>query len=107
MAELIAFAGTSGLDALVETHSAAEVAAAVDAGAQVVGVNARDLDTLAIDRHRAWELLAMIPPSLAAVAESGMTGSDDVIAAARAGADAVLIGSALVAHGDPERRVQG
>ena len=100
--QLLRFAGEIGLAALVEAHSATEVAIALDAGAQIIGVNARDLDTFAIDRAAAWRLLALVPPGLLAVAESGMATGDDVEAAAASGADAVLIGSALAASGDPE-----
>ena len=100
--QLLQFAGEIGLAALVETHSATEVSIALDAGAQIIGVNARDLDTFAIDRAAAWQLLALVPPGLVAVAESGMATGDDVEAAAASGADAVLIGSALAASGDPE-----
>ncbi len=91
---------------LVEAHDAEEVAIALDAGAEVVGVNARDLDTLAIDCARAWRLIEMIPPAIVAVAESGMGSGDDVALAAAAGADAVLIGSALVAGGNAESAVR-
>ncbi len=101
LAHLIAFSSSIGLATLVEAHSAGEIAVAVDAGAKVVGVNSRDLDTLVIDRATAWKLIALVPPDRIAVAESGMATAADVAAAADAGADAVLIGSALVASGDP------
>ncbi len=93
------------LDALVETHSAEEIDRAATAGARIIGVNARDLDDFTIDRETAWRLLASIPPGVVAVAESGMATAADVEAAAAAGADAVLIGSALAAHRSPETAV--
>lgn len=91
-----------GLDVLVETHTADEISRAIDAGATVIGVNARDLDDFSIHREAAWELLSGIPSGLVAVAESGMASVEDVAVAAAAGADAVLIGGALAAHGAPE-----
>jgi len=90
-----------GLEALVETHSAAELGTALDAGAGVVGINSRDLDTFTLDLDRAWQLLARVPSGVIAVAESGMAARSDVERAAAAGADAVLIGTALSAASDP------
>ncbi len=95
------FAATLGLATLVEAHDRAELDRALTAGCRVVGVNARDLDDFSIDRRRAWELVRTIPADRIAVAESGMATTADVEAAAAAGADAVLIGSALAAAGDP------
>jgi indole-3-glycerol phosphate synthase len=85
-----------GMDALVETHTAAEVERALGLGAAVVGVNARDLDTLEIDRDRQLALVASLPPSVVRIAESGIGGRADVEAARDAGADAVLVGTALM-----------
>lgn len=90
-----------GLTPLVETHNSAEIVRALDAGAQVIGVNARDLDTFVIDTSAAWRLLESIPATRIAVAESGMASLADVMLAADAGADAVLIGSALASASDP------
>ncbi len=106
LARLHAAARDLGLGVLVEAHTADEVRISLDAGAGVVGVNARDLDTLAIDCAAAWTLIGTIPADVIAVAESGMGCLDDVRAAARAGADAVLIGSALVAGGTAEASVR-
>lgn len=91
-----------GLGVLVETHTATEIERALAADARVVGVNARDLDDFSIDREAAWALLAQVPAHCVAVAESGMATVEDVVVAAAAGADAVLIGGALAAHGAPE-----
>jgi indole-3-glycerol phosphate synthase len=90
-----------GLDALVEAHTEAELDQALSAGARVIGINSRDLDTFRIDVERAWRLLARVPPDRIAVAESGMATLADVERAAAAGADAVLIGSALSIAPDP------
>ncbi|MEO5826466.1 MAG: indole-3-glycerol phosphate synthase TrpC [Gemmatimonadales bacterium] len=95
-----------GLGVLVEAHTADEIRIALDAGAGVVGVNARDLDTLQIDCAGAWRMIETIPSDVIAVAESGMGSAADVAAAASAGADAVLIGSALVGAGNAEASVR-
>jgi len=101
------FAGGIGLDVLVEAHDAPELARAIDAGAAIIGVNARSLDTFAVDTSAAWELLAQIPADRIAVAESGMATVTDVASAAAAGADAVLIGSALARSGNPVEHAAG
>ncbi len=98
---LLACARGAGLEALVEVHTAAELDHALGAGAEIVGVNSRDLDTFRIDIPSAWELLAKVPSDRVAVAESGMSGAKDVERAAAAGADAVLVGTALSAASDP------
>ena len=101
---LTGFAASIGLATLVETHNRGELSQALDTGARVIGVNARDLDTLMIDTAAAWDLLSLIPSDHVAVAESGMATRADVARAAAAGADAVLIGSALARDGDPAGR---
>jgi len=98
---LLACARDAGLEAVVEVHTAAELDRALGAGAEIVGVNSRDLDTFRIDVADAWGLLARVPPDRVAVAESGMRGREDVERAAGAGADAVLIGTALSLAPDP------
>jgi indole-3-glycerol phosphate synthase len=101
LAELGAAARQWGLDALVEVHDAAELDTALASGARLVGVNSRNLDTFAVDTRAAWTLFPRIPKDIVAVAESGMATLDDVRAASQAGADAVLIGTALSAALDP------
>jgi phosphoribosylanthranilate isomerase len=97
---LLAHARALGLEALCEAHSAAEVDELLASGARVVGVNARDLATLQIDRAQQRERLACLPASVVRVAESGLDDAAGVRAAG-AVADAVLIGSHLAAHADP------
>lgn len=101
LASLRQFAAEAELAALVEAHSAAEIATALDAGAEIVGINSRDLDTFRIDVRAAWQLLVMVPRGVVAVAESGMASVADVSLAAAGGADAVLIGTALSATDAP------
>lgn len=98
---LLAFARDLGLDALVEAHDAPELALALETDAGFLGVNSRNLDTFAIDVDAAWALLATIPPDRVAIAESGMASEADVRKAAAAGADGVLIGTALSGAADP------
>jgi indole-3-glycerol phosphate synthase len=100
---LLQYAADLGLDALVEVHAASELETAVDAGASLIGVNSRDLDTFRIDTEAAWKIVREVPADCIAVAESGMAGQIDVSRVAEAGADAVLIGTALSASSSPER----
>ncbi len=90
-----------GMTALVETHSRLEALRALDAGAKVIGVNARDLTTLDVDPATIEQVIDIIPEDVVAVAESGVTGAHDVFEYARWGADAVLVGEALVTSGNP------
>jgi len=92
-----------GLDALVEVHTRGELDAALEASATIIGVNSRDLDTFRVDVETAWRLLAEVPKDRLAVAESGIRGQADVIRAAEAGADAVLVGTVLSAAPAPEQ----
>ena len=98
---LLRYAVDQRLDALVEVHTAEELDIALGAGASIIGVNSRDLDTFKIDIETAWKVLAGVPAESIAVAESGMAGTADVQRAAAAGADAVLIGTALSAAASP------
>jgi indole-3-glycerol phosphate synthase len=99
---LLACVADARLEALVEVHTDVEVSRALDAGATVLGVNSRDLDTFRIDTAAAWSILRAVPARSVAVAESGMATPADVTAAAEAGADAVLIGTALSSAADPD-----
>lgn len=85
-----------GMTPLVEAHSAEEVAAAVDLGAQLVGVNARNLRTFELDRELFGRVADQIPAGVIRVAESAVLGVEDVARYREAGADAVLVGEALV-----------
>jgi indole-3-glycerol phosphate synthase len=94
-----------GLTPLVEVHDETEVDRALEAGATVIGVNARDLRTLEVDRSTFARLAPRIPVSCLRVAESGVRGPHDLIAYAEAGADAVLVGESLVTGRDPRAAV--
>ncbi len=101
LAALAAVARDVGLETLVEVRDAAELDAALGAGATIVGVNNRNLETLAIDDAVSAELLPRIPADRPAVYESGVAERADVERAAAYGADAVLVGSALSGAADP------
>ncbi len=89
------------MDALVEAHDAGELARAVALGADPVGINARDLTTFTVDRHAQLRLVARAPRDRAIVAESGVETRVHGIAAELAGADAILVGSALMRAANP------
>jgi len=101
LAELHELIGQLGMTALVETHSADEVQRALDVGASVVGVNARDLSTFELDRELFGSLADRIPSGVIRIAESAVTEPADVARYRSAGADVVLVGEALVTGGDP------
>jgi len=92
-----------GMTVLVEVHDEDETRRAVDAGASVIGVNARNLKTLAVDPDTFARLTPLIPDSCVKVAESGVGGPQDAARFAGEGADAVLVGEALVRGSDPRR----
>jgi indole-3-glycerol phosphate synthase len=101
--ELLHSAQELGLEALVEVHSEKELDAALSAGAAVIGVNSRDLDTFTVDVESAWRLLSRVPADRIAIAESGLLGRSDVERVADTGADAVLVGTALSSASAPDR----
>lgn len=94
-----------GMHALVEVHDEEELQRAVDAGARILGVNNRDLRTLEVDRGTFARLAPAVPAGLVRVAESGVRGPLDVMDLAEAGADAVLVGEALVTGRTPRDAV--
>ncbi len=94
-----------GMTALVEVHTEAEADRALEAGAKVIGVNARDLKTLAVDRAVFERIAPGLPNSVVKVAESGVRGPRDLIEYAAAGADAVLVGEGLVTAASPRQAV--
>jgi indole-3-glycerol phosphate synthase len=100
------FAREIGLDVLVEIRDSDELRRALDAGATVIGINNRNLETLVIDPATAEVLLRSIPDDVVAVAESGVQTPADVERYARAGADAILVGSAVSAAPDAAQAVQ-
>ncbi len=106
LGELVSAGRDVGLELLVEVHTEGEVEVALAAGARVVGVNNRDLESLHVDPTVARRLIPMLPPDVIAVAESGVAGRADVEAVARVGADAVLVGTVLSAARDASASVR-
>lgn len=94
-----------GMTPLVEVHDELELERALAAGARIVGVNARDLRTLEIDRSVFGRLAPRIPEHVVKVAESGVRGPHDLLAYAADGADAVLVGEGVVVGGNPRQAV--
>ena len=101
MVEMMQTAKELGLDALVEAHDAHELERAIELGADVIGLNARDLSTFEIDRQAQLELVAKAPRDRIVVAESGIVSRAQGAAAELAGADAILVGSTLMRAPDP------
>lgn len=104
--ELLATTGAVGLDALVEVHDRAELDRAVAAGATIIGINSRDLDTFTVSLDTCMLLWPHIPPGVIAVAESGIHAPADVQRLAAAKFDAMLIGESLMAADNPAARLQ-
>lgn len=102
LASLFELIGSLGMSALVETHNADEISRALDIGAGLVGVNARDLSTFELDQDLFGRLAGQIPSGVIRVAESAVRSAEDVVHYREAGADVVLVGEALVT-GDPVR----
>lgn len=98
--------GMLGIDALVETHDEKEIKKAVEAGADIIGVNNRNLKDFSVDISNAERLRAAIPERCIYVAESGVREMEDIARVRKAGADAVLIGEALMRAKDKRRRLQ-
>lgn len=95
-----------GMDALVEVHDEDELERALAAGAHLVGVNSRDLNTFEVDLAVAERLAPEIPDGVVKVAESGIQGPGDARRLADAGYDAVLVGTSLVTSGDPRAAIR-
>lgn len=106
LARLMDVAAEAGLATLVEIRDLGELDRALAANATVIGVNNRNLETLVIDPATAPGLIPLIPATCVAVAESGMRRPADVVPAAAAGADAILVGSAISAAIDPASDVR-
>ncbi len=106
LARLLGCVRGLGLESLVECHDEADVHAALDAGAAVVGLNNRDLNALTTDVGLTARLLPLLPDSVVRVAESGLETRAQVVDLAGRGADAFLVGHALLKHADPGRKLR-
>ena len=103
---LMGHAEQIGLDTLVEAHEAGELARAVELGADPIGINARDLATFAIDRGAQLRLVAQAPRDRVVIAESAIHTRAQGAAAEVAGADAILVGTALMRAADPRAKLR-
>ena len=103
--DLLGLAREIGLTPLVEAHTEEELARAAQSGAEVIGINARDLTTLSVDRSTFRKLAPGFPSGVIRVAESGVATPDDVREYHQWGADVVLAGEALVRSGDPRSSI--
>ncbi|GAA2553199.1 indole-3-glycerol phosphate synthase [Neomicrococcus aestuarii] len=106
LAEFLALTHQLGMNALVETHTPEEIQRAVAVGAKIIGVNTRNLKTLDVDITTFGALKDLIPSDRVIVAESGVQELADVQLYGSQGADAILVGEALVKSGDPEATVR-
>lgn len=104
--ELAAFCRAAVIEPLVEVRSARELATALSAGALLVGINARDLESLEVNHEVVARLAPMVPRDCICIAESGLRSREDIESVASHGVDAVLIGSALSAARDPAATVR-
>ncbi len=105
LVSLVERAVSIGMVPLVEVHTEQELDRALDSGARVIGINARNLATLRVDRGVFSRLAPRVPDGIIKVAESGVRGPHDLLAYAAAGADAVLVGESLVTGKDPRSAV--
>ncbi|HET9154412.1 MAG TPA: indole-3-glycerol phosphate synthase TrpC [Solirubrobacterales bacterium] len=94
------------LDCVVEVHDAEELERALEAGAEVIGINNRNLEDMSVDLGTTFELMPDVPAGKTVVAESGISGREELAELDRVGVDAVLIGGALMAAADPEAKVR-
>jgi indole-3-glycerol phosphate synthase len=106
LASMLALTADLGMSALVEAHGDDDLERAIESGAEVVGVNARDLETLEVDVARALALVERVPDDRIATVESGIARRADVLAAEESGASAILVGEALMRAGDPRRKLR-
>jgi len=104
--ELRTVAEELGMSTMVEAHTPADLERALVSGARIVGVNARDLESLEVDLDAALALAGSVPPGRVVVVESGLRSRGDVLRAERAGAHAVLVGEALMRSADPAAAVR-
>jgi indole-3-glycerol phosphate synthase len=105
--DLLALTQSLGMTALVESHNEAELEVALDSGAEVLGVNNRDLRTFEVDLGTTERLAEMVTDDRVLVAESGVHSREDIERLAGAGADAALVGTALMRADDPGEAVRG
>ena len=106
MSDLLSYARSLGMEALVETHTEDEISRAVGVGAKIIGVNCRDLKTFHTDPSISAGLIRLIPEGVVRIAESGMRSKEDLRLLRAAGADGFLIGEALMREPSPGAKLK-
>lgn len=106
MSDLLSYARSLGMEALVETHTEDEISQAVGVGAKIIGVNCRDLKTFHTDPSITAGLIRLIPEGVVRIAESGMRSKEDLRLLRAAGADGFLIGEALMREPSPGAKLK-
>lgn len=106
LSSFLTLSGECGIDALVEVHDATEARRAVEAGAQIIGINQRNLRTFDVDPEHAASLISELPRECLRVCESGLSSVSDVERAADSGFDAILVGEAFITASDPATTVK-
>ena len=106
MSDLLSYARSLGMEALVETHTEDEISRAVGVGAKIIGVNCRDLKTFHTDPSITAGLICLIPEGVVRIAESGMRSKEDLRLLRAAGADGFLIGEALMREPSPGAKLK-
>ncbi len=104
--DMLALSAELGMAALVEVHDEKELETAVEAGADIIGINNRDLKTFEVDIATTLRLAPMAPEDAILVSESGISSLDDVIALRKAGVDAMLVGETLLTDKNPGRKLK-
>ncbi len=95
-----------GLEVLVETSSPREIEIALDSGAEIIGINNRNLETFEVNLEHSLRLISLLPKGVCRVAESGVKGGDDAQKLKEAGFDAVLVGEALMRAPDLKSKLK-
>lgn len=106
LTQLMAQAAGAGLECLVEVHDRGELERALAAGAEIIGINNRDLRTFEVDLETCIKLMELMPDDIIVVGESGIRDREDVSRLARSGIDAILVGETLMRSSDPEGMIR-
>ena len=104
--ELLAVAETYGLSVLTEIHDIADLETAVDCGAEIIGINNRDLDTFTVDINTTVEIAPLVPDHCLVVSESGILTRDDIVKVKKCGVQAVLVGTSIMKSNDPAKKAR-
>ncbi|WP_456434178.1 indole-3-glycerol phosphate synthase TrpC [Thermosulfuriphilus sp.] len=106
LSRLLSYSRSLGLEALVEVHNEEELEVALSVGAEIIGINNRNLSTFEVDIETTFRLRPLIPPGVVVVSESGLRGREDILRLEAAGVDAALIGESLMKQKDKEAKLK-